>query len=186
MLVEYGPLLAFFAANALADRITGGSIRPIFFATGVFMAASVIAIIYALIALKKVPIMLWVTTALVCVFGGLTLWLQDDLFIKIKATLVPGMFGIVFLASVWLDKPVLERLLGETVDLDPQGWRIITRNYGLFFIALAALNEVIWRTQSDDFWVAFDTWGQMVLTFGFVATQFPNFNRYMKQDKPSS
>jgi intracellular septation protein len=181
MVVEYGPMLLFFIANWLSDKITGGTIKPIFFATGVFMAASLAAVIYAKIVLKEIPVMLWVTTVLVCVFGGLTLWLQDDLFIKIKGTIIPAIFGAVLLASIYLDKPVLQYLLGNAVPMDERGWRILTRNYALFFFFIGGLNEVIWRTQSNDFWVAFDTWGQTVITFAFIATQLPLLIKGQKQ-----
>ena len=161
-LVDYGPLAAFFAVYWLAD---------LFAATVAIMAATAVALLLALVFERRVPPMPLVTAAIVGVFGGLTLWLNDETFIKMKPTIVQLIFAVVLLGGLAFRKPLLKPLLGTAWPLDDAGWHKLTLRFALFFLAMAALNEAVWRTQSTDFWVTFKVFGILTLTFVFVASQ---------------
>lgn len=161
-LVDYGPLAAFFAVYWLADLLA---------ATVAIMAATAVALALAFIFERRVPPMPLVTAAIVGVFGGLTLWLNDETFIKMKPTIVQLIFAAVLLGGLAFRKPLLKPLLGNAWPLDEAGWHKLTLRFALFFIAMAALNEAVWRTQSTDFWVTFKVFGILGLTFVFVASQ---------------
>ena len=167
--LELGPLVVFFIANQRAG---------IFAATAIFIAATVLAlgVHYALV--RKLPIMPLVSGAVVVVFGGLTLALQDEQFIKLKPTIVNSMFGLVLLGGLWLGRPLLAVVLDSMFDLTDEGWRKLTLRWALFFFVLAALNEIVWRTQSTDFWVSFKVFGIMPLTIAFALAQTPLLMRY--------
>jgi intracellular septation protein len=161
-LVDYGPLAAFFAVYWLADLLA---------ATVAIMAATAVALVLAFIFERRLPPMPLVTAAIVGVFGGLTLWLNDETFIKMKPTIVQLIFAAVLLGGLAFRKPLLKPLLGSAWPLDEAGWHKLTLRFALFFIAMAALNEAVWRTQSTDFWVTFKVFGILGLTFVFVASQ---------------
>jgi intracellular septation protein len=167
--LELGPLALFFLANQRAG---------IFAATGMFIAATVLslAIHYALV--RKLPIMPLVSGAVVVVFGGLTLLLQDELFIKLKPTIVNTLFGLVLLGGLWFGKPLLAIVLDSVFELTDEGWRKLTLRWAMFFFVLAALNEIVWRTQSTDFWVSFKVFGIMPLTIAFALAQTPLLLRH--------
>jgi intracellular septation protein len=167
--LELGPLALFFLANQRAG---------IFAATGLFIAATVVslAIHYALV--RKLPIMPMVSGVVVVVFGGLTLALQDELFIKLKPTIANTLFGVVLLGGLYFQKPLLALVLDSMFDLTDEGWRKLTFRWAIFFFVLAALNEIVWRTQSTDFWVSFKVFGIMPLTIAFALAQTPLLIRY--------
>lgn len=167
--LELGPLALFFLANQRAG---------IFAATGLFITATLVslAIHYALV--RKLPIMPMVSGVVVVVFGGLTLALQDELFIKLKPTIVNTLFGIVLLGGLYFQKPLLALVLDSMFDLTDEGWRKLTLRWAIFFFVLAALNEIVWRTQSTDFWVSFKVFGIMPLTVAFALAQTPLLMRY--------
>jgi intracellular septation protein len=167
--LELGPLVVFFLANQRAG---------IFTATGVFIAATVVslAVHYALV--RKLPIMPLVSGVVVVVFGGLTLALQDEHFIKLKPTIVNTMFGVVLLGGLYFRKPLLEIVLDSMFDLTEEGWRKLTLRWALFFFFLAILNEIVWRTQSTDFWVSFKVFGIMPITIVFALAQTPLLMRH--------
>lgn len=167
--LELGPLVVFFIANARAD---------IFVATAWFMGAMTVSLVLSWFILKKIPIMPLVTGAVVLVFGGLTLWLQDDTFIKIKPTITNVLFGSVLLGGLLFGQSLLKYVFGEVYKLKPEGWWKLTLNWGLFFFVLAVINEVLWRNFSTDFWVAFKVWGVMPLTVLFSMSQLPLLNKY--------
>jgi len=177
--LELGPLLVFFFANARGAWLTqkfpvlaefGG---PIFVATGLFMAATAIALLVSWLLTRTLPIMPLVSGIVVLVFGALTLYLQDDVFIKMKPTIVNTLFGGVLLGGLFFGKSLLGYVFDSAFSLDAEGWRKLTFRWGLFFFVLAALNEVVWRTQTQDFWVAFKVWGVMPLTMLFALAQTP-------------
>jgi intracellular septation protein len=167
--IELGPLLVFFAANAAAG---------IYAATASFMAVTLVALAVAWWRYHKLPMMLLVSAAVVFVFGTLTLYLRDDTFIKLKPTIVYLAFAAFLGGGLLLRKPVLEILLGSVFNLTEPGWRKLTARWALFFIAMAALNELVWRNVSTDTWVSFKAFGFLPLTFLFALSQMPLMHRY--------
>ena len=173
--VDYGPLIAFFVTYLLFGLMP---------ATAVIIAASVVAAILAWGLSRRLPAMPLITAAVVAVFGGLTLWLRDDTFIKMKPTIVQGLIAIVLLGGLALRRPLLKPLLGPVLPPMPDGaWRSLTLRYALFFIAMAVLNEVVWRTQSTDVWVSFKVFGIMLLTILFALLQMPFLNRHRVEEE---
>lgn len=172
--LEFGPLAIFFFANSYGDRWFGvAEDRRIFVATGIFIAASLVALALSKIIMNHLPRMAIVNAVVVTVFGGLTLALDDAFFIKVKPTIVNTLFGCILLGGLYFGRSLLALVLDSVLQLDEEGWRRLTLRWGLFFFVLAALNEVVWRTQSQDFWVAFKVWGVMPLTMIFALAQTP-------------
>ena len=167
--LELGPLILFFVANTRWG---------IFTATAVFMVAVVAALIAAYKLLHRVPIMTVVSAVVVVVFGGLTLVLQNDVFIKVKPTIIYLLFCAVLLGGLALGKSLLALVLDSVFDLTPEGWRKLTWRWALFFLVLAVLNEIVWRTQTTDVWLSFKLFGVVPLTFLFAASQYPLLTRY--------
>lgn len=176
--LELGPLALFFVANAYADRFGYAENQRIYVATALFIAATVVALAISYALIRKLPIMPLVSGVVVVVFGGLTLFLQNDMFIKLKPTIVNAMFGLVLLGGLYFRKPLLEIVLDSMFELTEEGWRKLTFRWALFFFALAILNEVVWRTQTTDFWVSFKVFGIMPLTIVFALAQTPLLMRY--------
>jgi intracellular septation protein len=185
LVLELGPLVVFFIVNGRAD---------IFAATAWFMGAMVVSLLASWIILKKVAVMPLVTGAVVLVFGGLTLWLQDDTFIKIKPTITNVLFGSVLLGGLLFGQSLLKYVFGDVYKLQPKGWFVLTLRWGLFFFVLAVLNEVVWRGSAayypddakaaTDIWVAFKVWGVMPLTVLFSILQVPTLNKYAPPTEP--
>lgn len=175
--LELGPLVVFFIANARAD---------IFVATAWFMGAMVISLLLSWLILKKVAVMPLVTGVVVLVFGGLTLWLQDDTFIKMKPTITNVLFGSVLLGGLLFGQSLLKYVFGEVYKLRPEGWWRLTLNWGIFFFVLAAVNEVLWRNFSTEIWIAFKVWGVMPLTVLFSMSQLPLLSKYAPPSEPPS
>jgi intracellular septation protein len=178
LVLELGPLVLFFMTNAYADRFGYAEDRRIYAATALFVVATLaaLAVNYALV--RKLPIMPMVSAAVVLVFGGLTLALQNEIFIKLKPTIVNTMFGLVLLGGLYFRKPLLAIVLDSMFELTEEGWRKLTLRWALFFFALAALNEIVWRTQTTDFWVSFKVFGIMPLTIAFALAQTPLLLRH--------
>lgn len=160
--VDYGPLAAFFAAYWLSDLMT---------ATLVIMIATAAALGLSFLIERRIPPMPLVTAVVVGVFGGLTLWLEDETFFKMKPTIVQLLFAAVLFGGLFFKRPLLKPLLSSAWPLDEEGWVKLSSRFAWFFVAMAVLNEVVWRTQSTDFWVTFKVFGIMALTFVFVASQ---------------
>jgi intracellular septation protein len=175
ILVEWGPLVSFFIANA-----RGG----IFWGTGVFMAATAVALAVSWTMTRKLAMVPLIGAVFVAVFGGLTLWLQNETFIKVKVTLINALFGTILLSGLFFGKQLLKVVLGEALKMDDEGWRILTLRWGLFFFALAGLNEIVWRTVSTDLWVNFKVFGILPLTLLFALSQAPLMNRHMIESQP--
>ncbi len=182
--LELGPLVVFFFANARGEELAaalpalaalGG---PIFIATALFIVGTMIALAASLALTRRLPVMPFVTGIVVLVFGGLTLWLQDDVFIKMKPTIVNVLFGTILLGGLWFGRPLLGYVFDSVFQLTDEGWRKLTFRWGLFFFALAVLNEVIWRSFSTDFWVSFKVFGILPLTILFTLTQMPLIQRH--------
>ncbi len=167
--LDFGPLILFFVVNGRAG---------IFWATGVFMAAVLVAILVSYAMIKRFPVMTLVTAFIVIVFGTLTIVLQNDIFVKMKTTIIYLLFASVLTAGVILKKPFLEVAFDSVFHLTEEGWRSLTIRWIAFFVVMAIVNEVVWRTQTTDFWVAFKTFGFVPLTFIFALAQFPILQKY--------
>lgn len=164
LLIDFGPLIVFFATFKLSDG-------DMMLTTAVFMGAITIGMVASRMILGKVSKMLWFTFVVVMVTGSLTLWLDDDRFVKMKLTIINCVLASVLLFGMIRDKLYLKMLMEMALEMSDAGWRLFTRNYALFMLAMAVLNEVIWRTQTDDFWVNFKTFGYMVISIVFMAMQ---------------
>ncbi len=159
---DYLPLAAFFAVYFGWDLLT---------ATAALLAATLAALGLSLAVNRRVPVMPLVTAGLVAVFGGLTLAFDDETFIKMKPTVAQGLIAAVLYGGLLFGKPLLKPVIGAAVAMDDAGWRKLTRNCAGFFLAMAALNELVWRTQSTDFWVTFKVFGIAGMTFAFLMAQ---------------
>jgi len=196
--VEYGPLLVFFAVNFLfpaslamqivasgtgflsdLDRAGALVIAKVIVATTAFVIATVIAMVVSKSKLGAISPMLWISGGFVVVFGGLTVWFHDPKFIQMKPSFVYGMFAAVLAFGLITGRPLLQGLLGTAYPgLNAEGWRKLTRNWALFFVAMAALNEAVWRNTNWDFWVGFKLWGAIPLTLLFAFANIPMLLRH--------
>jgi len=182
--LEFGPLAIFFFANSYGDRWFGvATDQRIFLATGVFMVASLISLALSKILLNHLPRMAVINAVVVTVFGGLTLALNDELFIKLKPTIVNSLFGCVLLGGLAMGRPLLPYVLDSVMSLTAEGWKKLTFRWGLFFFVLAAINEIVWRNFSTDFWVGFKVWGIMPITIAFALSQTPLILKYEVKDE---
>jgi intracellular septation protein len=146
------------------------------------MVATVIAVLFSYILEKKIPIMPTVGAAIVLLFGGLTIYFDNDVFFKMKPTIINVLFAAILYGGILINKPLLKYLLGAALKLEEAGWKILTQRWIGFFIALAVLNEIVWRTQSTDIWVNFKVFGILPITFIFTMTQFPLIKKYQIED----
>jgi intracellular septation protein len=176
LLIEAGPLAVFFVTNSQAGIMAG---------TGAFMAATGISVLLSWHFERKLPIMPLVGCFFVLLFGGLTLWLEDDLFIKLKPTVVNLLFATALFTSLALKRNVLKLVLGTVLNLADEGWRILTLRWACFFVVLALLNEVVWRTMTTDAWVNFKVFGILPLTLVFSALQMPVILRHQIPEEPA-
>lgn len=186
LVLELGPLVVFFLANAYAERFGVTADQKLFVATGVFILATVVALSIHYALMRRLPIMPLVSGVVVVVFGGLTLLLQDKTFIMMKPTIVNTLFGMVLLGGLIFNKSLLSVVLDSMFALTEEGWRKLTFRWGLFFFLLAILNEVVWRTQTEDFWVSFKVFGIMPLTVIFALSQTPLLMRHERKDAPKT
>ncbi len=200
-ILEIGPIAVFFicfqygetllknpAIFDILASVTGpaaleGQGGPIFLATAVFMAAIAISLAVSWVVMRSLPRMAVVTGVVVAVFGGLTLWLQDETFIKMKPTIVNAIFALILAFGLLQGRSYLKYLMGEVMPLSDEGWIIFTRRWVGFFLFLAVVNEIVWRTQTTEFWVSFKTFGNIPLTFFFVALQYPLLQRHSTEPR---
>ncbi len=171
--LDFGPLAVFF--------ITNGRLG-IFYATASFMAATLFSLIVSRLFFKRIPVMALVTGVFVMFFGFLTIYLHDDTFIKIKPTVVNTLFASILAAGLYFRRPVLKLALGDVLQMQEEGWRLLTVRWIGFFLFLAVLNEIIWRNFSTDAWVSFKTFGMMPLTFVFMMFQITLIMRHQISD----
>ncbi|MEE7458793.1 septation protein A [Methylorubrum populi] len=181
--LEMGPLAVFFFGNAYSERLGVAPDDKLFVATGAFIAATTVALAVHFALLRRLPIMPLVSGVVVLVFGGLTLALQDKTFIMMKPTIVNTLFGLVLLGGLLFNRSLLSVVLDSMFALTEEGWRKLTFRWGLFFLALAVLNEAVWRTQTEDFWVNFKVFGIMPLTIAFALAQTPLLLRHERKDE---
>jgi len=174
LVLDIGPLVLFFAANAKFGIYT---------ATGAFMVAILAALAVSYALTRHIAVMPVVTAVIVLVFGGLTLVLHDDLFIKLKPTIIYTLFGAALLGGIAFNKPLLGMVFDSVFHLTDEGWRKLTWRWVWFFFAMAVINEIVWRTQTTDFWVSFKLFGAVPLTFVFGALQYPLLMKYGVEKK---
>ena len=173
ILIDIGPLAVFFIFYTKSGL--QASILPL-------MIATVIAVLFSYILEKKIPIMPTVGAGIVLIFGGLTIYFDNEVFIKMKPTIINLVFAVILYGGMLIKKPLLKILLGAALKLEEEGWRILTYRWIGFFIALAILNEIVWRTQSTDIWVNFKVFAILPITFIFTMTQFPLIKKYQIKD----
>ena len=173
LLIDIGPLAVFFIFYTRSDLQT--AIFP-------FMIATVIAVLFSYILEKKIPIMPTTGAVIILIFGGLTIYFDNETFFKMKPTIINLLFAGILYGGIILNKSLLRYLLGAALKLQDKGWDILTKRWIAFFIALAILNEIIWRTQSTDIWVNFKVFGILPITFIFTITQFSVIKKYQIND----
>ena len=176
LLIEAGPLAVFFVTNSQAGIIAG---------TGAFMVATTASLLFAWKLERRIPIMPLVGCFFVLLFGGLTLWLDDELFIKLKPTVVNLLFATALFAGHVTRRNLLKPIFSGVFSLDEEGWRKLALRWACFFVLLAGLNEVVWRTMTTDAWVNFKVFGIMPLTLLFSALQMPMITRHQKAAEES-
>ena len=188
--LDLGPLLLFFLANAkpalfepwlapiIPEAVATGERSGIFVATAVFMVAILAALVVSYVLTRRLPVMAVVSAIVVVVFGGATLFFQNESFIKLKPTIIYLLFAGTLFGGLIFRKPLLAMVFDQVFHLTDEGWRKLTGRWALFFLALAVLNEIVWRTQSTDTWVTFKVFGVMPLTFIFAALQYPLLMKY--------
>jgi intracellular septation protein len=171
LLLEIGPLVLFFLVNGYAQ---------IFWGTAVFIVATVASMLISRSLLGRIPLMPLVSGALVIVFGGLTLLVQDSVFIKIKPTIVNALFSAILFGGLLTGRPLLQHLMGDVFHLCEEGWYKLTLRWAFFFAALAIINEYVWRNFSESFWIGFKLWGIVPLTMAFAVAQLGLIKRCEK------
>ena len=175
--LEMGPLMIFFGSYFSAG---------IYWATGIFMVSSTISAATYWVKVRRIPAYLMLTTGIIVLFGGLTFYFQDDRFIKMKPTIIYSLFAIMLLGGVAIKRPLLKLVLGNAMPpMLEKGWMVMSLRWGLFFIAMAVLNEFVWRTFSTDFWVSFKLVGFIPITAIFAIVQMRSMTRYAMPEAAS-
>jgi intracellular septation protein len=182
--IDYGPLVLFFLTNFLAPV---PSALRIFAATGVFMVAMLAAMLVSQLRYGRISPLLWFSGVMVVVLGGVTIWLHDETFIKIKPTIYYSFVAALLLFGLLTKRNLLKAVLGAAYPgLSERGWYLLTRNWIIFFAGMAAMNEAIWRTTSTDFWAGSKLWLFIPATFVFIAANLPMLVRHgLAVDKPA-
>tara|TARA_B100000683_G_scaffold177756_1_gene171282 strand:- start:75 stop:626 length:552 start_codon:yes stop_codon:yes gene_type:complete len=163
---DFGPLLVFFSFYYKSEKNLEIAIPP-------FIVATIIALILVRIIEKKIPMVPLIGGILITVFGGLTIYFKNPIFIYIKPTIINILFGLALLSGKFFTKePLLKKMLGNALKIKNEGWEILNKRWVYFFFGLALINELVWRTQSEEFWVNFKVWGILPITFIFTAFQF--------------
>ncbi len=191
--LEMGPLVVFFLANSYGERLAaafpalaqlGGKI---FIGTAFFMVAMAVSLTITWVLERRIAVMPLITGVMVFVFGGLTLYLQDEMFIKMKPTIVNLLFGTgLFIGLYVFKKPVMKILFEGPFHLDDEGWTKLTFRWACYFFFLALVNEIVWRNFSDDFWVNFKVWATMPMTIIFMLFQYPVLTRHALEPEDES
>jgi intracellular septation protein len=176
VLIDIGPLLVFFLVNFIAPV---PSAIKVFVATGAFMAAMVAALVFAAVRYRYVSPLLLFSGVMVVVLGGLTIWLHNETFIKVKPTIYYALVAALLTFGLLTGRPFLKLVLGSAYPgLDEEGWRKLTRNWAIFFAAMAVVNEAVWRNSTTDFWIAFKLWGAIPATLLFAVANVPMLMRH--------
>jgi len=174
LFIDIGPLAVFF----IYYKVSGDLIDAIL----PLMLATIISVVISYILEKRIPIMPTLGAGIVVIFGGLTIIFDNKIFIFMKPTIINIIFAAILYGGIILKKPLLKYLLGSALKLEEEGWSILTQRWAAFFIALAVLNEIVWRTMSEEFWVSFKVFGILPITFIFTMTQFPLIKKYQIED----
>ena len=181
MALDFGPLLVFFAVNSLAP---GDDVNQAMWATGAFMIATAIAMIVSKLKTGRVGPMQWFTGIIVAVFGGLTIYLHDERFFQIKTTIIYAMFAAILFFGLLTGRPLLKLVMESGFpEMDDHGWKKLTRNWAIFFLAMAGLNEGLRAYLTFDQWVAFKVWGVLVISMIFAASQAPILMKHGKDQE---
>ena len=176
LLIDIGPLLVFFLVNFFAP--VPGAMK-IFVATGAFMAAMVAALLFSAIRYRYISPLLLFSGVMVVVLGGLTIWLHNETFIKVKPTIYYALVAALLAFGLATGRPLLKLVLGSAYPgLDEEGWRKLTRNWAIFFAVMALVNEAVWRNSTTDFWIAFKLWGAIPATLLFAVANVPMLMRH--------
>lgn len=177
LLTEGGPLIVFFASNWLFG---------FFWATGLFMAATGLALFVSWKFTGKIAIIPLVSAGFVAIFGGLTLYFHDETFIKVKVTIINAFFGIALLVGLVLDQLYIKLVMGEAMEISDNGWRKLQLRWALFFLSMAGINEYLWRNYSQDTWVTIKSFGFIALVMAFAIAQIPLMLRHQIVEKPEA
>ncbi len=171
-ITDFGPLLVFLFFYYNTGKNLKLAIPP-------FVIATIISLVVVWFLEKKIPMVPLIGGILITLFGGLTIYFDNPIFIYVKPTIINVLFGSALLFSKYFtNEPILKKILGKTVSLKNEGWKILNRRWSIFFFSLALLNELVWRTQSEEFWVNFKVWGILPITFIFTAFQVSLITKY--------
>ena len=171
-ITDFGPLLIFFFFYYDSNKDLKVAIPP-------FIIATIISLVVVWFLEKKIPMVPLLGGVLITLFGGLTIYFDNPVFIYIKPTIINLLFGLALLfGKYFTNEPILKKMLGKSIALTNEGWEILNKRWMLFFFALAILNELVWRTQSEEFWVNFKVWGLLPITFIFTAFQVSIITKY--------
>ncbi len=169
---DFGPLMVFFFFYYNNDKDLKIAIPP-------FIIATLLALITVWIIEKKIPMVPLIGGILITLFGGLTIYFNNPVFIYIKPTIINILFGFALLMGRYFtNEPLLKKIMGKSIFLTDIGWSLLNKRWILFFFTMAIINELVWRTQSEEFWVNFKVWGILPITFIFTAFQIPLINKY--------
>ncbi len=169
---DFGPLVVFFFFYYNSDKNLKIAIPP-------FVLATIISLLVVWVIEKKIPMVPLISGILITLFGGLTIYFDNAIFLYIKPTIINILFGLaLLLGKFFTDEPILKKIIGKSLSLTSEGWNLLNKRWIYFFFGVAILNECVWRTQSEEFWVNFKVWGLLPITFIFTAFQVPLINKY--------
>ena len=171
-ITDFGPLLIFFVVYSKSGKNLSAAIPPL-------IVATIIALLISYIIEKKIPYVPLIDGIIISIFGGLTLYFDNPVFLYLKPTIINILFGLILAFEGFFTKErLMKKMLGRSVSLSDEGWRLLTIRWIFFFFSLAVLNEYVWRTQTEEFWVNFKVWGILPITFVFTAFQIFLINRH--------
>ena len=169
---DFGPLVVFFLFYYNSDKNLKIAIPP-------FIIATLISLFVAWLIEKKIPMVPLISGILITLFGGLTIYFDNAVFLYIKPTIINVLFGLTLLfGKFFTDEPILKKIIGKSLSLTSEGWNLLNKRWMYFFFGVAILNECVWRTQSEEFWVNFKVWGLLPITFVFTAFQVPLISKH--------
>ena len=175
-ITDFGPLLIFFTFYYRSEKNLTVAIPP-------FIVATIIALAVVWFLEKKIPMVPLLGGIFITLFGGLTIYFDNPIFIYIKPTIINILFGIgLLVGKFFTDEPLLKKMLGNSLSLTEEGWKVLNSRWVYFFFGLALLNEIIWRTQSEEFWVNFKVWGILPITIIFTAFQISVINKFKSNE----